>query len=167
MPLPRPHRSAALQFLSLQFLSLQFLALPFLASTGVAEEPARGPATLERPATTTIAAEDAIEHVGEECTVEFVVKGGRKLDDKEICFLNSNRDHRDSDTFTAVIFRAGLARFAADGIANPADEYLDKKLRVSGLVEKRNGQAQIVVESPTQIEIVKIDQAVRSAPQDR
>jgi hypothetical protein len=167
MPLPRPHRSAAPPFTALLFLALPFLALLSLTSTAFAEEPARGPATLERPATTTVAPEDALEHVGEERTVEFVVKGGRKLDDKEICFLNSNRDHRDSDTFTAVIFRAGLARFAADGIANPADEFLGQKLRVSGLVEKRNGQAQIVVESPTQIEVVEPDPAIRPAPQDR
>ncbi|MFM8414492.1 MAG: hypothetical protein ACKOCX_07180 [Planctomycetota bacterium] len=91
-------------------------------------------------------------------TVEFVVKGGRKLDDKEICFLNSKQNHRDSDTFTAVIFRTGLARYAADGIEDPAATFRDKRIRVSGVVEERNGQAQIVVASPAQIEVVAEDE---------
>jgi hypothetical protein len=158
MPLTGPH-SLAVPFL---------LAAVCLAATANAAEPARGSATLERPAAAVIAPEDALEHVGEECTVEFVVKGGRKLDDKEICFLNSNRDHRDSDTFTAVIFRVGLARFAADGIADPSDAFLGKTIRVSGTVAERSGQAQIVVDSPAQIEVgADADEAVRADPQDR
>jgi DNA/RNA endonuclease YhcR with UshA esterase domain len=162
MPLPRPRRLAP----------PLILAALSLASAVSAADPGRGPATLERPAATAIAPEDAREHVGQKCTVEFVVKGGRKLDDKEICFLNSNRDHRESDTFTAVIFRGGLARFAADGIDNPSDAFLGKTIRVSGTVEERSGQAQIVVDSPTQIEVLADgdddeDGAVSPDPQDR
>ena len=106
---------------------------------------------------TVIAPEDAREHVGDEVTVEVVVKGGRKLADKEICFLNSQQDHRASDTFTAVIFRTGLARYAADGIDDPAETFRDKRVRVTGVVEERSGQAQIVVASPAQLEVVDQD----------
>ena len=71
-----------------------------------------------------------------------------------------------------MIFRGGLARFAADGIDNPSDAFLGKTIRVSGTVEERNGQAQIVVDSPTQIEVLADgdddeDGAVSPDPQDR
>ena len=139
------------------------LALPAAPSRGddaaVAEAGPSGAVAAE-----VIAPEDAIEHIGEECIVEFTVKAGRKLDDKEICFLNSLRDHRESSNFTAVIFRAGLARFAAEGIENPALEYLELKVRVRGTIEEHAGKAQIVVESPTQIEIVEEEAAGDDAP---
>jgi len=147
-------------------LSLTLLAA-LAAVTAAADEPAGRSAILERAAPTAIAPEEALSRVGEECTVEFVVENGRKLDDKDVCFLNSLKDHREKDNFTAVIFRAGLARFAADGVANPADEFLGKTIRVSGLVAERSGQAQIVVESPTQIEVVEAADPVSPDAQDR
>ena len=55
----------------------------------------------------------------------------------------------------------------ADGIADPAEEYLGKTIRVSGMVEDRSGQAQIVVESPTQIEVVAVDERLGPDAQDR
>ncbi|MFM7136810.1 MAG: hypothetical protein ACKO1M_07045 [Planctomycetota bacterium] len=131
------------------------------------DEPAGPAATLEQAAPTTIPPAEALSHVGEECTVEFVVENGRTLDDKDVCFLNSLKDHRDKGNFTAVIFRAGLARFAADGIDDPADEFLGKTIRVSGRVAERSGQAQIVVESPTQVEVVIAAEPVSPDAQDR
>ena len=114
-----------------------------------------------------ISAAEALSHVGEECVIEFVVENGRKLDDKDICFLNSLKNHREKGNFTAVIFRDALARFAADGVDNPADEFMGKTIRVSGVVAERSGQAQIVVESPTQIEVVEAADAVSPDAQDR
>jgi hypothetical protein len=156
-----PRRRAHLAAFS---LVLAALSLTFMAGGA---EPAGGTATVEPSAATVIAPEDALEHVGEECTVEFVVEAGRKLDDKEICFLNSMKDHRDSHNFTAVILRTGLARYGSDGIDDPADEFRGKTIRVTGTVEERNEQAQIVVESPTQIEVVAEPEAVSPTPQDR
>ena len=124
-------------------------------------------ATLEQPTASAIAPADALDHVGKTLTVEFVVAKARKLDDKEICFLNSLKDHREQGNFTAVIFRDGLARFVADGIADPSEEYLGKTIRVSGMVEDRSGQDQIVVESPTQIEVVAVDEPPGPDAQDR
>jgi DNA/RNA endonuclease YhcR with UshA esterase domain len=114
-----------------------------------------------------IAAEEALEHVGEEGVVEFTVKAARTLDDKGICFLNSRKNHRESGNFTAVIFRGGLARFAAEGIEDPALEYIELLVRVQGLIEERAGQAQIVVESPTQIEVVEVEEPAASDEADR
>ena len=44
---------------------------------------------------------------------------------------------------------------------------MGKTIRVSGLVAERSGQAQIVVESPTQIEVVEAADAVSPDAQDR
>jgi len=140
-----------------------FLLLDWLSSASLPAVAAdRGDA-----ATTLITAADALNHLGDEVTVEFIVKGGRKLDDKEICFLNSNRDPRESGTFTAVIFRTGLARYAADGIDDPVLEFEGKTIRVSGTVEERDGKAQIVVASPTQIEGVVEEEPVSRPEADR
>lgn len=135
--------------------------LPAAAAVRAADEPASAVAVAAIPAA------EALSHVGEECVVEFMVENGRKLDGKDVCFLNSLKDHREKGNFTAVIFRDGLARFAADGIENPADAFLGKTIRVSGLVAERSGQAQIVVESPTQIEVVEAADPVSSDAQDR
>jgi DNA/RNA endonuclease YhcR with UshA esterase domain len=147
--------------------ALPLVAVGLLVAPAFAAAPSGRSATLERSATAAIAPEEALAHVGKQVVVEFVVKGGRRLDDKEICFLNSKQDHREQGTFTAVIFRAGLARFAADGVANPADEFLAKTIRVSGTVEDRSGQAQIVIESPTQIEVVEAADPVSPDARDR
>jgi hypothetical protein len=114
------------------------------------------PATAERSADAlpVIAPENGLEHLDEKCSVEFVVKGGTLLKDKQICFINSLKDHRDKANFTAVIFREGLARFAVDEIDDPATHFMGKTIRVSGRVAEHRGQAQIVVESPSQIEVL-------------
>lgn len=102
-----------------------------------------------------VASADAAAHAGEECTVEFTVEAARKLPGKQICFLNSCRDHRDETNFTVVIFKAGLDRLAADGIENPAEHFAMATIRVHGTIEKRDGRPQIVVEEPGQISVVK------------
>ena len=41
-----------------------------------------------------------------------------------------------------------------DGIENPAEHFLDATIRVRGVIEKRDGRPQIVVEEPGQIVVV-------------
>lgn len=107
------------------------------------------------PPVAVIAAADAAAHVEEECTVELTVEAARKLPGKQICFLNSCRDHRDEKNFTVVIFKAGLDRLKADGIENPAEHFTNATIRVHGVIEKRDGRPQVVVEEPGQISVVK------------
>jgi DNA/RNA endonuclease YhcR with UshA esterase domain len=107
----------------------------------------------------TIGPADALAHEGEECTVEMVVRAARKLPGKNVCFLNSMPDHRAEGNFTVVIFKAGLERLASDGIEDPAERFLDARIRVRGVVEKRDGRPQIVVDEPGQISIVEPDEA--------
>lgn len=112
----------------------------------------------ETPATVAerlVKADQALRHVGERCDVEMVVRAARKLPDREICFLNSRKDHRATTTFTAVIFAEGLVRFRESGIDNPALHFLDRKIRVRGLVEEREGRAQITIVHPDQVEVVE------------
>jgi len=105
--------------------------------------------------TTAVAAADAADHVGEECVVEMVVRAARALAYKDICFLNSNEDRRDEDNFTVVIFKAGLEEFREAGIENPALHFLDKTIRVKGVVGEHKDRPQIVVTDPAQIEVVE------------
>jgi DNA/RNA endonuclease YhcR with UshA esterase domain len=112
-------------------------------------------APVAEPPVAVLAPADAADHVGEECTVELTVEGARKLPGKQICFLNSCRDHRDERNFTVVIFKAGLDRLEADGIENPAEHFKGTTIRVHGVIEKRDGRPQLVVEEPGQISVVK------------
>jgi hypothetical protein len=123
---------------------LLVISRPAAAETAVAEPPAAA-----------LAPTDALAHAGEECTVEFTVEAARKLPGKEVCFLNSCRDHRDEQNFTVVIFKGGLERLKADGIESPAEHFAKATIRVRGVVEKRDGRPQIVVDEPGQITVVK------------
>ena len=104
--------------------------LLLLALTGpgllAAEEPAPAPAA------EAIAVEEALAHVGEECSFEFVVETTRSIPDKNLCFLNSCRDHRDEKNFTVVIFKGGLDRLKEDGIESPAEHFEQATIRVRG-----------------------------------
>ena len=101
-----------------------------------------------------VAVDAAASLAGQLCIVEMRVRSARQLDDKETCFLNSAKNHRDEGNFTAVIFREGWARFREAGIDQPADHFREKEIRVRGVVSLRDERPQIVVSDPAQIEIV-------------
>lgn len=126
---------------------------PWSPAAIAAEEAVAEPAAVIAPVEAVTPAE-AVAHAGEECTVELVVAAARKLPGKDVCFLNSKKDHRDEDNFTVVIFKDGLERLKGDGIENPAEHFLDATIRVRGVIEKRDGRPQIVVEEPGQIVVV-------------
>lgn len=111
-------------------------------------QPAAPPAGAIRP-------ERACEKVGHECVVEFIVKSTKRLEDKNVCFLNSKPSPRDPDNFTAVIFAAGLERLKSAGVGEPEKHYKDRTVRVSGVVKMHKERAEIVVESADQLEIVE------------
>ena len=113
----------------------------------------------------TIDAAEAGEHVGEECAVEMLVQAARLLEDKNMCFLNTRQDRREPDNFTVVIFRDGLTRFREADIEDPADHFLDRRIRVRGVIAEHKGQPQIVVEYPEQIELVDEPAAAAADPE--
>lgn len=98
----------------------------------------------------------AVAHAGEKATVEFKVEAATFLSDRDdpICFLNSLKNFRSQDTFTAVIFSEGLAKFQRAGIPDPAAHFLGKTIQVTGVIGLRTGKAQIQLEYVGQIEII-------------
>lgn len=94
-------------------------------------------------------------------TVEFTVKSSRFLADRDMVFLNSESNHRNENNFTAVIFKDGLERFSAMEIENPAEHYKNKKVRVTGRIEMRDGKPQIRLIDPDQIKIVETDKKAK------
>lgn len=137
-------------------LPVALLVVALLAARAPGDESATA-AVADQPAAASapISDADAADHVGDECVVEMVVRAARALADQDICFLNSRRDRRDEDNFTAVIFKGGLERFRAAGIENPALHFLDRRIRVRGVIAEHKDRPQIVVEDPAQIEIVE------------
>lgn len=133
----------------------RFAVSILVACLVIAARHAGAAAPIADPSVAVIAPADAAGHVGEECTVELTVEAARKLPGKQICFLNSCRDHRDESNFTVVIFKAGLDRLEADGIENPAEHFKGTTIRVHGVIEKRDGRPQLVVDEPGQISVVK------------
>jgi micrococcal nuclease len=67
----------------------------------------------------------------------------------KVCFLNFDRNWKEN--FTAVIFSGDYAKFPP----NPEDYYLNRKVRVNGLIKEFKGKPEIIVKSPEQIEIIK------------
>jgi DNA/RNA endonuclease YhcR with UshA esterase domain len=135
-----------------------FVAVLLLSSAtaaGARADEAASVAVADEPAAPLVPVEEALSHVGETCTIEFVVRGSRRLADKNVCFLNSTKDHREEGTFTVVIFKPGLDRFTSDGITEPESRFRDATIRVRGVVAKREGRPQIVVDEPGQIVVIE------------
>jgi hypothetical protein len=97
---------------------------------------------------------EAARHVGEEVIVEFEVQSSRLLDTGKFCFLNSERDFREKANFTIAISAAGLEKFAAAKIDDPAEHFAKKTIRVRGKVSLHQERPQIVVDDPRQISVV-------------
>jgi DNA/RNA endonuclease YhcR with UshA esterase domain len=98
--------------------------------------------------------EEAKDHLDKTVTVEFTVLASRELLDKNIGFLNSEKDLKSKSNFTA--FFKNMKKFKeATKIEKPADHYLKKKVRVTGKVIKYRDKFEIEIESPDQIKIVE------------
>lgn len=67
----------------------------------------------------------------------------------KVCFLNFHQDYKRH--FTAVIFAGDFHKFPSC----PEDYYLYKKVQVTGLIKKYKGKPEIILKSPSQIEIIK------------
>ncbi|MBA7552384.1 hypothetical protein ES705_44945 [subsurface metagenome] len=66
----------------------------------------------------------------------------------KVCFLNFHKNWR--KYFTALIFASDFNRFPS----NPEDYYLNRKVRVKGLIKEYKGKPEIILKSPSQIEII-------------
>jgi len=91
--------------------------------------------------------EDADKYYGKIVIVEGTVIAANNTG--KVCFLNFH--HNWKRYFTAVIFSSSFPKFPFA----PEEHYLDKKVRIKGLVKEYQGKPEIVVTSPAQVEIVK------------
>jgi hypothetical protein len=87
-------------------------------------------------------------------TVEFEVRNGSVINQGRMGFLNSLEDFRDPKNFTAVLNEQTLGAYTTAGIADAPRHFRGKRVRVTGTIELRRGQHQILVSEPGQIEEV-------------
>ncbi len=115
------------------------------------------PASPDKPVTATNAMTpaEAAKKVGEKVTIEFKVANTGKTRDGSRVFLNSSTA-RDASNFTVVFEMKKLEdAFKKADIANPADHYKNKTVRVTGTVATFRDAPQIVVDDLKQVEVVK------------
>jgi len=67
----------------------------------------------------------------------------------KVCFLNFHKDWR--RYFTAVIFASDFDKFPE----HPEDHYVNRTVQVRGLIKEYRGKPEIILKSPSQIEIVE------------
>jgi micrococcal nuclease len=89
---------------------------------------------------------DAEQYYGQTRTVEGKIVASNNTG--KVCFLNFHKDWR--RYFTAVIFASDFDVFPA----HPEDHYLNRVVRVKGLIKEYRGKPEIILKSPSQIEIV-------------
>ena len=90
---------------------------------------------------------DAEASVGKRVTVEGRIAVARNTG--KACFLNFHPDYK--RYLSLVILGSGLKRFPGD----PAKTYQGKTVRATGTVERRDGRLEIVLEQPSQVQVVE------------
>jgi micrococcal nuclease len=90
---------------------------------------------------------DAARYYGQVRTVEGKIVVSNNTG--KVCFLNFDRDWKEH--FTAVIFSGDYEKFPP----NPEDYYLNRTVRVTGLIKEFKGKPEIIIKSPDQIKIVE------------
>lgn len=100
--------------------------------------------------------EDAGKHMGQKVEVVLTVASSSLLKDRDLCFLNSKKNHRDEKNFSVVFRKEGLKEFAAKKIEDPAKHFRNKKVKVTGKIEEYNGKPQIMVTKFEQIKTLAV-----------
>jgi micrococcal nuclease len=95
----------------------------------------------------TISWRDAAKYYGHTKTVEGRIVASNNTG--KVCFLNFHENWR--TYFTAVIFSSDFEKFPP----HPEDYYLHRTVRVTGLIKEYKGKPEIIVKSPSQIEMIE------------
>ena len=145
-----------------------FLMSPAMAQTAPAVEESKSEAKVEQGGKSdgkTVASvatepekatlDDVKDSIGKKVVLEYEVKSSSLIESKKICFLNSRKNYRDKQNFAVIIKSDSLERFAMAEIVNPAKHFLNKKIRVSGMVTEHRGKPQIQVTMVDQIKVLK------------
>ena len=91
--------------------------------------------------------EEAADYYGQVVWVRGMVIAANNTG--KVCFLNFHRNWK--RYFTVVIFSSAFSRFPEP----PEKLYLNREIRVYGLVREYQGKPEIIVENPDQIEIIQ------------
>jgi alkaline phosphatase D len=94
----------------------------------------------------------AVQKVGEEVTVQFVVKSARRLEDSSRLFLNSLENFRNDGNFTVILSGKALQGKYKDATA---ETFRGKTIRASGTVQLFQNRPQIVIMDDKQIEVIE------------
>jgi len=97
----------------------------------------------------------AKEHIDERCTVEMTVKASKNSEKRRTYFLDSEEDYRNPNDLAVIIAYDDAEKFKKEGIADPAEHYKDKTIRVTGKVIAEDDQVRIHVTDPSQIKVVE------------
>ena len=89
---------------------------------------------------------DAAQYYGQEKIVEGKIVVSNNTG--KVCFLNFHKNWK--KYFTAVIFSSDFDKFPA----RPEDHYLNRKVRVRGLIKEYKGKPEIILKGSAQIEII-------------
>lgn len=122
-------------------------ALPSGGAAKGDQSPSAGNASPGANPAPVISWREAGRYYGRTMTVEGTVVA--TYNSGKAIFLNFHPDWRAH--FTAVIFASDARRFPAP----PESHYLNRKVRVTGLIEEYRGKPEIIVRKPAQIELVE------------
>jgi membrane protein DedA with SNARE-associated domain len=97
---------------------------------------------------------DARTRLGESITVEMTPHAARDCMDKsgEI-YLHAEPDSRDEKNFALVITRNGAASLKSARIENPAEHFMNRKIRATGTVTQVDGLPRIEIDDARQIHL--------------
>lgn len=106
-----------------------------------------------------VAADKAIDHVGETVVVEFTVHSGKKADTSERYYLDSEKDYKSPTNVAVVIPFEAAEAFEKAGVKDILAHFLEKKVRVTGKVTRSSDQTRIFVTDPKKIELIAAEPA--------
>jgi hypothetical protein len=99
---------------------------------------------------------EAIKKVNQKVTVQMKVQAAKnRLEKRGEIYLDSEKDFHDRKNLGVVITRAGAAKFKKAGIADPAEHFKDRTIRVTGTVIIKEERPRIEVDDPKQIKVVE------------
>ena len=148
----------------LKWYSLLLIGLVLILATSVMAcapsatptAPARTPAPTQQapaptPTTSAILWSEAINHIGERTTVYGPVIGATYASSSkgQPTFLNVGKNYPDPARFTVLIWGSDRSKFSPA----PENQFKGRTIYVYGLIELYQGSAEIIVNSPSQIQV--------------
>jgi hypothetical protein len=99
---------------------------------------------------------EARKKVGEKITVVMKVQAAKdRLEKRGEIYLDAETNFRDEKNFAVVITKAGAVSLKKAGIENPAEHFMDKKIRATGTVKEVDKVPRIEIDDAKQIKRIE------------